>query len=392
MEQRTNIGIYLGYKHRLELDGEGIGRFIVRLVEGLLLKKGVTIYVAVIEQNYEMTMNLFSSAVSSCPERIFIVNYPDNNESWLNSHVSVDSWIVPYVGLEGAIQLEKPIILCVHDLVYVEFAKEFNRYAMNSFDHIDKVARIISSKAAAVISQSNYVRTNHVVNYLGIPIEKTHVIRLAPPEKEYKESGIIDRATFSNKYGLYRDYIVFPTIIRPHKNHCRLVEAFLRFKQTSTGHNSGLHLVLTDYNQGVVQVDILKILDNFSEELRSSVVFLGRIASTDIPSLYTHAKGTIVPTLFEGSCPFPIMESLLAGTPVATSRIEVTAEVIYEMDDLFAFNPYSIDEIQRALQDLWEKGGLMLSRQQQSIVSILQRSWTEVAHEYFEVIQQITNK
>lgn len=379
----NRIGLFLGFQGRIELDGEGIGRFAVRLVEGFMNIGNVTIYVVTNEQNYDIVQNLFRSTMPLYPDRIFIVSFPANDVSWINVHVPVSTWIVPYVGLVLAIQLEKPIILCVHDLVYVDFRKEFIHYGL----YIpEPTVQLLSHKASAIVSQSNYVSTNHVMRYLGIPKEKAHVVRLAAPEKEYITFGNLTSTVFRDKYGLIEEYMVFPSSIRPYKNHLRLIEAFLRFKQTNEGNQSKLRLVVTDHPRGLLQTQILQLINQFNPELRDSIVFLGRIPSEDIPALYANARGTVVPTLFEGSCPFPILESLLMGTPVAVSRIAVTEELISDMNAFLAFDPYSIEEIQGAIHYLWKESHALLEKQKQLMAHVLERTWANVATEYSELI------
>ncbi|WP_373460009.1 glycosyltransferase [Paenibacillus sp. V4I7] len=124
-------------------------------------------------------------------------------------------------------------------------------------------------------------------------------------------------------------------------------------------------------------------------EARNSVIFLDRLPSSDLPSLYKYAIATIVPTLFEGSCPFPILESLAMDTSVAIGRIEVTEEVIAEMDAFITFDPYSVCEIEKAIHDLWMHKTTLLPRQKLAISNVLQRKWSEVAGEYYSLIHQI---
>ena len=94
-----------------------------------------------------------------------------------------------------------------------------------------------------------------------------------------------------------------------------------------------------------------------------SVIFLDRLPAKDIPSLYKYALGTIVPTLFEGSFPFQILESLLQDTPVAFSNIPVVAEVVSVQHLPYCFNPYKIDSIQSSIQYLWENNRTLASVQ-----------------------------
>lgn len=139
------------------------------------------------------------------------------------------------------------------------------------------------------------------MKFLKLPPEKMHVIRLAPPSEEYKSVSSLNENTFRQKYNLNNDYIFYPSVIRLHKNHDRLIEAFFKFKQAHIGTTSNLRLVLTDHFHGrPTEEEIVKVLNNCEDPyIRDSVVFLGRIPTNDVPLLYKHAIGTIVPTLLK---------------------------------------------------------------------------------------------
>lgn len=113
----------------------------------------------------------------------------------------------------------------------------------------------------------------------------------------------------------------------------------MKFKQSLEEPPSNLKLVFTDhYRERPIHLPDV-YLHCTNEQIKNSIVFLNRIPSDNVPYLYKYALGTIVPTLFEGICPFPILESLILDTPIAASQIEVTSEVVTNMTAFFSFNP-----------------------------------------------------
>ncbi len=386
----NHIGIFLAYPHPLALDGEGIGRFLYRLIEGFLINRpDVHIHIAATDYNYLDAENTFALLKSHFPGRVHITK--SNNIESFNTSVPAEVWIVPIVSLELAMFLKKPYIVCLHDLVHHQFKDLYFTIYPEFCHRVDRNGYHILKKAAAIVSNSNYVRTLHAIGVAGMPAEKTHVIRLAPPNNEYQTFSFIDEAQFRMKYQLYLDYLVFPTVLRLHKNIERLIAAFIKFRQSFDGYHSRLRLVFTDQLTNTPkQAEVMQILQHVAdEEIRSSIMFIGRIPKSDLPSLYKYALGTIVPTLFEGSCPFPILESLTMGTPVAAANLEVTNEIITDMSAFLAFNPYSIEEIEAAIRSLWTYRHKLLARQQAAISGAMQRSWTDAAHEYYALIQHV---
>ncbi|MCG7409896.1 DUF4214 domain-containing protein [Paenibacillus sp. ACRRX] len=383
-----HIGIFLGYPHPLALEGEGIGRFLYRLTEGFLSSHShIHIHIATTEYNYINSEHSFSALRARFPGRIHITN--SNNMEWINNHVPAEVWIVPIVSLELAMFLNKPYILCLHDMVHHQFKELYFSMHSDFCYRVDRNAYSLMNQASAIVSNSQYVRANHAIGFAKMPVEKTHVIRMAPPVNEYQSFPPIDEGTFRQKYNLYYPYIVFPTVLRLHKNFERLIAAFIRFRQTHDGYHSGLHLVFTDQlHHNPKRAEVAALLQQ-APVVRNSILFVGRIPTSDLPSLYKYAVGTIVPTLFEGSCPFPILESLTMDTPVAAANIEVSNEIITDMSAFLAFNPYSIEEMEASIRALWTHRQHLLHPQKAALSGAMQRTWNDAAREYYALIQQV---
>lgn len=385
-----HIGIFLAYPHPLAMDGEGIGRFLYRLTRGMLSNfPHVHIHIAATGYNHADAEQSFSPLKPMFPGRIHI--HHSNNVEHFNTNVPAEIWIVPIISLDLAMFLKKPYILCLHDLVHHQF-KDLYFSTYPEFCHrVDRNGYYILHKAAAVVSNSNYVRTHHAIGIAGLPAHKTHVIRLAPPSDEYQTFSFMDQQHFRAKYQLHHEYIVFPTVLRLHKNFERLLAAFIQFRLTIDGYHSRLRLVFTDQlSSSPKEADVMRMLHHVQDpEIVNSLMFIGRIPTSDLPSLYKYAVGTIVPTLFEGSCPFPILESLTVGTPVAAANLEVTNEIIPDMSAFLAFNPYSVDEIEASLRALWAFRHTLVPRQQEVTRGAMQRGWSDVANEYYALLQHV---
>ncbi|NGY80956.1 glycosyltransferase family 4 protein [Bacillus megaterium] len=292
--------------------------------------------------------------------------------------------------MDAAIGLNKPIILCLHDLVYMHFEEIYYKN-QTFYDEFTVTVNQLARVAEKIVFNSNYIRNHEGLIFLKLPKEKTEVIRLAPPIEEYETLSFCDEKTFREKYKLHGDYIVYPTVIRHHKNCDRLIEAFLRFKQTKEGATSQCRLIFTDhYINSPQEKRIKEILNNYNNhEAHQSIVFIGRLPWDEVPLLYKFAIGTIIPTLFEGSCPFQILESLTMNTPVAISNIEVIKELLPDTSPFITFNPYSLEEMEKAIYDLWKRNKLILEQQKAAIEHIFQRKWADVAEEYNLLIDKI---
>lgn len=384
----THIGIFLAYPHPLVLDGEGIGRFLYRMIEGLLISQShVHIHIATTEFNYVDSERTFKTLIHRFPGRIHM--FKSNVVERFNTHVPAEVWLVPIVSLQLALFLNKPYIVCLHDLVHREFSEIYLSISPEFCHRVDRSAYNVLHQAAAVVSNSQYVRTKHAIGIAQLPVAKTNVIRLAPPTDEYSSFPFMNEQQFRFKYNIFYEYIVFPTVFRSHKNIERLILAFAHFKQSFGSNPNSLHLVFTDhYLHNPLQDKIHHMLQQLDELTRNSILFIGRIPKSDLPSLYRYAVGTIAPSLFEGSCPFPILESLTVDTPVAAANLEVTNEIIPDMEAVIGFNPYSIEQIQASILSLWIFRDQLLPRQKAAIVETMQRNWSHVANEYYSLFMQ----
>lgn len=385
--QSIHIGFFIDTPIDTGFEGEGIGRFVIRLIQAMLNKiEDVKVTVATNSQKYQDIKNTFQKLEEINVDRINVTKFVTVEQA--NEIIPVDIWIVPYIGIKSALSLKKPIIVVLHDLVYKHF-DSYYQYNPKFCINLDQIIYQMANKASVVVSSSNFIREKDGLGYLKLPLDKTHVISLAPPVEEYDSYGLKDEGYFRKKYHLNNNYIVYPSIIRLHKNHPRLIEAFFKFSQSKEGLQSNLHLVITHHymNQPFEQ-DIVRILNSY-ETLKNRIVFLGRIPSVDLPSLYKYAEGTIIPTLFEGSCPFQIIESLAMDTPVAMSNIEVVREVFESIDSFITFDPYSIDEIEIAIYNLWKNKEYILEEEKREAIKVFKRKWSNVATEYYSLAKKV---
>ncbi|MFF2088946.1 glycosyltransferase [Paenibacillus sp. NPDC058174] len=387
----VSIGVFWGYSFVTSFDQEGIGRYFFRLIEGLLSKRVYQMKVAVQPCNYDELERVLQPLQRSYGVNLELIKFTHVRD--LNRRANVDIWIVPYVSLDNALQLSKPFLLCLHDLVYRHpYLSEIYRSKYpEACARLELLAPLMCQRAAAVIFNSNYILQYDGLEGMGLPRWKTALIRTSAPVEEFQLFGMLSERRFRQKYNLMQPYFLFPSAVRDHKNHYRLAQAFLNFLHTREGRRSNLQLVFTDHAQNhPLGGEIERLVQSCSIVAhRSSVRFIGRIPSHDLPSLYRYAKGTIVPTLFEGSLPFPILESLTMNTPLAVSRIPVTTELVSDMNSFNDFDPYSLAEMQAAISKLWRADPSVVERQKQELNAVLQRRWSDVAAEYGLVIANV---
>ena len=174
-----------------------------------------------------------------------------------------------------------------------------------------------------------------LVERLGLPEERVRPIHLG-----------IDHDALTPGDEPRGEFLLYPALGWPHKNHARLFEAFglLRAK------HPGLELVLTSYEG----------------EVPDGVRSLGRVPREELVELYRTAAALVFPSLYEGFGQ-PPLEAMACGCPVACSNAASLPEVVGDAAPLF--DPTSAEEIVVAVEAVledpepWRTRGLERAKQ-----------------------------
>jgi glycosyltransferase involved in cell wall biosynthesis len=169
-----------------------------------------------------------------------------------------------------------------------------------------------------------------IVERLGVPEERVRPIHFG-----------IDHERFTPGQEARREFLLYPALGWPHKNHRRLFEAFSILRSR----RPGLELVLTGYEAPTPP----------------GVRALGRVSPAELVDLYRSAAALVFPSLYEGFGQ-PPLEAMACGCPVACSNAASLPEVVGAAARLF--DPTSTEEIVAAVEEVldnpesWRRRGL----------------------------------
>jgi glycosyltransferase involved in cell wall biosynthesis len=166
--------------------------------------------------------------------------------------------------------------------------RRFRRWAY------DSAAR----EAAAVIVTSEFVR-RRAVEHLALDESRVHVIPLG-----------VNHALFSPGDESRETSLLYPARPWRHKNHSRLLEAFVLLRAELPE----LRLVLT--GGGLEDLGALP----------EGVDRIGSVSAEELASLYRTAACLVFPSLYEGFG-LPPLEAMASGCPVAAANIGAVPEV-----------------------------------------------------------------
>ena len=158
-----------------------------------------------------------------------------------------------------------------------------------------------AQKAAAVIVTSEFVR-GRALALLDLDESRVHVVPLG-----------VDHALFSPGDETREAFLLYPARPWPHKNHARLLEAFVVLRAELPE----LRLVLTGGR--------LEELGALPE----GVDRLGTVPVEELASLYRTAACLVFPSLYEGFG-MPPLEAMASGSPVAAATAGAIPEVCGE--------------------------------------------------------------
>jgi glycosyltransferase involved in cell wall biosynthesis len=184
-------------------------------------------------------------------------------------------------------------------------------------------------KSRLVVTISRQAATT-IVERLGVPEDRVRPIHLG-----------IDHERFTPGRDSREEFLLYPALGWPHKNHARLFEAFAILHER----RPGLELVLTGY-EGATP---------------AGVRALGRVPLDELVGLYRRAAALVFPSLYEGFGQ-PPLEAMACGCPVASSNAAALPEVCGDAARLF--DPTSVEEMVAAVEevlddpDSWRSRGL----------------------------------
>ncbi len=216
-------------------------------------------------------------------------------------------------------------IVTVHDLIPIRFAK-LSPLTVYSRYYIPQVL-----KSALHILCNSKATAKDITNFFGINPGKITPILLAHDADNFRALNLPKS-----------NYFLYIGRQDPYKNLQRLINAFAVMPNYR---NYQLWIAGTPDARytPIIKALVAKL------GLTNYVQFLDYVAYSQLPIIINSAIALVFPSLWEGFG-FPVLEAMACGTPVITSNLSSMPEVAG--DAAILINPYSVDEISRAMTKL----------------------------------------
>jgi glycosyltransferase involved in cell wall biosynthesis len=237
--------------------------------------------------------------------------------------------------ISAAIPPREPrLIVTVHDLAWRHDRSHFTPHGVRFFE---RGLALTAAEANLVLCPSRATLEDCVV--AGIERSRLRVVPLGVEGERATPEMVSEVRT---RHGLRNDYVMWAGTVEPRKNLPRLLSAFERVP-------TDLDLVIVGpkgWNED---------LDKAISSIRERVRVLGFVPRDDLGPLYAGARVFCFPSLLEGFG-FPVLEAMLQGTPVVTSRGTSTEEIAGE--DAVLVDPKDVDSIAAGIESLLDDEGL----------------------------------
>lgn len=213
----------------------------------------------------------------------------------------------------------------------------------NEFNRKNEIFSKSLIKAQAIITNAEIIK-KRLIQYYNIDSKRIFIISLRPAlsVKNFSLEKIDNKKTemLKKKYDLPEDYIYYPAMYLPHKNHKIIIDVVKHLKLK----NKKINAVFTGSDVGYKK-NLIKYAKN--KGVLESIKFLNFVDDNDLPYIYFYSKIIIFPVLI-GPTFTPIWEAFKMKKPVIFSNLEGAKEVYG--DAVFYINPFDIDEIVNAVE------------------------------------------
>ncbi len=368
---------------RFAVDAHAIGRHLTGnevYVRSLLNAFGAQ------DQECEFVAYVSTDEARACiPSRIrtrVVARNPFLRLGWdLGKKVREDRPDVLHVQYTAPLVSSAPVVVTVHDMSFLEHPEYFTRARAWQLQH---TVRRTVERSAKVVTGTEYARSSILKVYPDLDEDKVVVLPYAaapafrPISKESAAAAVQDR------FGIRGPSILTVGDLQPRKNHIGLIRAFGKLVRT---HPQLKHeLVIAGKGSWFAeQVHAAARDSGVADRIR----FCGFVSDADLLQLYNACDVFIFPSLYEGFG-LPALEAMACGRAVVCSNATALPEVVDGAALLF--DPYTVDEIVRALVDVLVDPELRARMERLGLQRAANFSWQKTAARMLGVFQEVAER
>lgn len=367
----------------------GVGRYISNLIFNLLALDKENQYFLYLDKNSQLkeyidAKNCFLKRLNTSNAFLFQQYYlPEATRKdqidVLHGTDNTLPYILPFYN--------KKMIVTIHDTMFIRPLKRAilkPTLKQRFIDIYNKISIPLSAKKAShIITVSEYSKQD-IIKYLKVDENKITTIKEGVNEKYriIKDEKMIKR--IKERYNITKPYILATAASDLRKNTERVLEAFNIFNNIV---EYKYQLVITSITQKELKTTNLP--EKIKElNLEKHVVITGYVSDDDLILLYNGAFIFLFPSIWEGFG-LQVLEAFACGVPVITS--ESTSLVEVAENSAYFVNPFSVDDIVRALLELEKNEAKRESLREKGLNRVKEFSWIKTAQQTLELYKKVAD-
>ena len=268
-----------------------------------------------------------------------------------------------FVGTNGMIPLntKTKTLSVIHDLNFEHHPEHLPQIIRKYYcKYFPKFA----NNATRIASVSEFSKKDIVKTY-NINATKIDVVYNGPNE-QFQPISDKEKIEIQNKYTTGKSFFLFVGTLHPRKNLVNLFKAFNKFK---TETKSDFKLLIVGRKMWWTD-EIETTFQNL--EFKNDIIFAGRLPEEELYKITAAAHALTYVPIFEGFG-IPLVEAMSCGTPVITSNITSMPEVVEDAG--FLVDPFSIEDITKAMVAIYTDEKLRAELIQKSLIQAKKFSW-----------------
>ncbi len=256
----------------------------------------------------------------------------------------------------------RPYIFEPHDIQQVHFPEFFSRDVL-AWRHATYTDGIRNS---AFVVCGTWWTKRDIMRHFGVPAEKVAVIPRSSTMAR-AEIGAEQAAKLAAEAKLPAEFIYYPAMTFPHKNHLRLLEAMAVLRDRS---GLRINLVCTGRPYKPFHPTIVAAIKE--RGLQDRVHLLGKVSEELLAVCYQRCKFLVFPSLLEGHSQ-SLLEALYHRKPIVAAEQSSIPETIGAAGHLF--DALDVGSIADALERAWTDPSLLTALRENARFSFERYRW-----------------
>jgi len=271
-----------------------------------------------------------------------------------------------------------PVVATVHDVSYLEHPEYFP--ASRAWQLRMTVGRTVRT-AARILTGTETARASILKVYGDLAEDKVVVVPYAAASEFRPVAREAAVRAVEERHQLGGPFILSVGDIQPRKNHIGLIRAFARLVKAHPQLKHDLVLV------GKPTWFAAKVEEAARESgVADRIRFLGFVDDNELLQIYNACDVFVFPSFYEGFG-LPALEAMACGRAVVCSDASALPEVVDGAAILF--DPYSVDEMTRAIADVLLENELRARLERLGLQRAAHFSWQKTAEQTLEVFQSV---